>query len=44
MYSGTNHGFLIRDSNESGDAEQQYYSREKGSDTPQLVIKFKPAP
>ena len=43
MYSGTNHGFLIRDSNESGDAEQQYYSREKGSDTPQLVIRFKPA-
>ena len=43
MYSGTNHGFLIRDSNEGGDAEQQYYSREKGSDTPQLVVRFKPA-
>jgi hypothetical protein len=44
MYSGTNHGFLIRDANESGDSEQQYHSKEKGSDTPQLVVTFKPAP
>ena len=34
MYSGSNHGFLIKDSDENGDAEQQYHSREKGSDTP----------
>ena len=42
MYSGTNNGFLISDANESQDAEQQYYSREKGESPPQLVIKFKP--
>ena len=43
MYSGTNNGFLIRDSSENDDAEQQYNSREKGSDRPELVITFKPA-
>jgi hypothetical protein len=44
MYSGTNNGFLIRDSSENDDAEQQFHSREKGVDTPQLVVKFKIAP
>ncbi len=44
MYSGTNYGFLIRDSAENQDAEQQYNSREKSSDQPQLVVTFKPAP
>jgi hypothetical protein len=44
MYSGTNNGFLIRDSSENDDAEQQFHSREKGVDTPQLLVKFKAAP
>ena len=44
MYSGTNNGFMIRDSNENDDAEQQYNSREKATDRPQLVIRFKVAP
>ena len=43
MYTGSNHGFLIRDLDEGGDAEQQYNSREK-NDGPQLVVRFKPAP
>ena len=43
MLSGSNHGFMIRDQSEDQDSEQQYNSREKGSDTPQLVIKFKAA-
>ena len=34
--SGANHGFLIRDAAENHDAEQQFYSREKGQDPPQL--------
>lgn len=43
MYSGSNHGFLVRDASEgSGDAEQQFHSREKGTDRPpELVITFK---
>jgi Bacterial Ig-like domain len=42
MYSGGNHGFLIRDSVESGNGiEQAFHSREKGTDNPpQLVITF----
>jgi hypothetical protein len=44
QYSGTNNGFLVRDASENQDAEQQYNSKEKGSDTPQLVLTFKPAP
>jgi hypothetical protein len=45
MYSGTNNGFLIRDSaNGGGGFEQQFHSREKGSEMPQLVIVFGPAP
>ena len=44
MYSGSNNGFVIRDSAESQDAEQQYFSREKGISTPQLVVTLKAAP
>jgi large repetitive protein len=42
MYSSGNHGFLIRDSIESGKGmEQAFHSREKGTDNPpQLVITF----
>jgi hypothetical protein len=41
MYdAGAHHGFLIRDANENQDAEQQFHSREKGSDLPQLVVTF----
>jgi hypothetical protein len=43
MYdTGANHGFLIRDAVESTDAEQQFHSREKGENPPQLVIRFVP--
>ena len=42
--AGSNNGFLIRDANESQDAEQQYNSREKGTDRPQLVITFRIGP
>jgi hypothetical protein len=38
MYTGGNNGFLVRDATESQDAEQQYHSREKGSEAPQLVL------
>jgi hypothetical protein len=45
MYSGTNNGFLIRDASEGGGgSEQQFHSREKGENMPQLVITFGPAP
>ena len=39
---GANHGFLIRDSSESGGGfDQGFHTREKGSDNPpQLVIQF----
>jgi CSLREA domain-containing protein len=42
MYSGANHGFLIRDSVEGGSGiEQGFHSREKGTDNPpRLVITF----
>jgi glucosylceramidase len=41
MYeSGLNNGFLVRDAVENADAEQQFYSREKGESPPQLVITF----
>ena len=41
--TGVNNGFLIRDANESGNgAEQQFHSREKGENTPQLIITFAP--
>jgi hypothetical protein len=41
--TGANHGFLIRDADEGEDAEQQFHSREKGENPPQLVIRFAPA-
>ena len=40
MYAGANNGFLIRDSVEGQDSEQQLHSREKGQSPPQLVIRF----
>ena len=40
MYQGPNHGFLIRDAVEAQDAEQQFHSREKGENPPQLVVRF----
>lgn len=42
MYSGGNHGFLVRDSAEGGNgAEQGFHSREKGADNPpELVITY----
>ncbi len=42
MYSGGNHGFLIRDSVEGASGvEQSFHSREKGTDNPpRLVITF----
>ena len=40
MYVEANHGFLIRDSVEGQDAEQQFHSREKGQNPPQLVVRF----
>jgi hypothetical protein len=44
MYGGTNNGFLIKDAteNHNGGFEQAFHSREKGVDTPQLVITFVP--
>jgi large repetitive protein len=43
MYADGNHGFLIRDAVEGADAEQQFHSREKGENPPQLVLRFAPA-
>jgi hypothetical protein len=44
MYSsGQENGFLIKDATESQDAEQQFFSREKGESPPQLLLRFKPA-
>jgi hypothetical protein len=42
MYTGGNHGFLIRDATENGGGlEQGFNSREKGSDNPpRLVLTF----
>jgi hypothetical protein len=42
MYDpGANHGFLVRDAAEGQDSEQQFNSREKGSDNPpQLLVTF----
>ena len=43
MYAaGGGQGFLIRDKVENQDAEQQFFSREKGQNRPQLVITFGP--
>jgi parallel beta-helix repeat protein len=42
---GANHGFLIRDAKESGSGPvQQFHSREKSQNTPQLVITYAPGP
>ncbi|MGZ8804903.1 MAG: DNRLRE domain-containing protein, partial [Microbacterium sp.] len=45
MYAaGVEHGFLIRDANETQDAEQSFRSREDGvASSPQLVLTFAPA-
>jgi hypothetical protein len=44
MYAGVNNGFLVRDANEVGSGnEQQFHSREKGTELPQLAIVFVPA-
>ena len=40
MYTGANHGFLVRDANENQDAEQQFDSREASTNRPQLVLSF----
>jgi hypothetical protein len=41
MYqAGANHGFLVRDAAENADAEQQFYSREKGENPPGLLLTF----
>lgn len=42
MYDGLNHGFLVRDADErSSGREQQFHSREKGTDNPpRLVITY----
>jgi CSLREA domain-containing protein len=42
MYSGSNHGFQIRDATENGSGnEQSFHSREKAPDNPpQLVVTF----
>ncbi|WP_162605917.1 right-handed parallel beta-helix repeat-containing protein [Jiangella aurantiaca] len=40
MYTSANHGFLVRDANESQDAEQQFHSREESTNRPQLVLTF----
>ncbi|SDU85946.1 right-handed parallel beta-helix repeat-containing protein [Jiangella alkaliphila] len=45
MYTANaEHGFLIRDASENNDHEQQFRSRESGSNTPQLVLSIGPAP
>jgi hypothetical protein len=45
MYTDSNNGFLIRDSNGGGGgSEQQFHSREKGENMPELVISFGQAP
>jgi hypothetical protein len=41
MYeAGVNNGFLVRDAAENADAEQQFNSREKGENQPQLLLTF----
>jgi len=46
MYdAGANYGFLIRDASEddAGGLEQQFFSREAGSNAPEIILTFKPA-
>jgi glucosylceramidase len=41
MYeTGSNNGFLLRDAAENADAEQQFNSREKGENRPELLLTF----
>jgi hypothetical protein len=41
MYeSGGHHGFVVRDASENNDNEQQFDSREAGSNAPRLVVVF----
>jgi parallel beta-helix repeat protein len=42
MLEGANHGFLIRDETEDDEAggEQDFHSREKGENNPELMIRF----
>ena len=40
MYTGANHGLLVRDAAENQDAEQQFHSREESTNRPLLVIRF----
>jgi parallel beta-helix repeat protein len=44
MYdAGVNYGFMIRDASENGEGfEQQFHSREKGEDPPELLIALEP--
>lgn len=44
MYGLGNLGFLVRDAAEGQSGEQQFHSREKGSNVPQLVLRFGTAP
>jgi hypothetical protein len=42
---GSNYGFLIRDASDDGEGtDLQFYSREQGGSTPELVIQFTKAP
>lgn len=44
MYSGTNNGFLIRDTYESGSGpEQRFRSRESTTNLPELIVTFGPS-
>lgn len=43
MYTGANHGFLIRDANESSSGNEQLFtSRENTTTSPQLIVTFGP--
>jgi CSLREA domain-containing protein len=45
LLASAQHGFLIRDAVENqGSSEQQFFSREKSSERPQLVVRFTAAP
>jgi large repetitive protein len=40
MYAGSNHGFMIRDSLDTGGGPQGFDSREATGNRPQLVVTF----
>jgi hypothetical protein len=44
MFANGNHGFLVRDNTENQDHEQQFHSRERTSNRPNLVVTFVAAP